>query len=99
MSDLLARRLANRIASVQGRPFDREFLRELDDLMVEPHFEEKEGWQRFVDIDMRVIWYQIDKSVRLAVYLTALKAHYEILAKSVIPSAPPYHGQIAADKP
>ncbi len=93
MSDILARRLTVRAAEVHARTYDRAFVQEMDDLMLAPPFGNGENeWHRFVDPDIQKIWHQLEKAVRLAVYLTALKAHHETTAKSVAPSAPPYHG-------
>lgn len=93
MSDILARRLTARAAEVHARPYDRAFVQEIDDLLLAPPFGSVENdWHRFVDADLQRIWHQLEKSVRLAVYLTALKAHHETTAKSVAPTSPPYHG-------
>lgn len=93
MSEILARRLTARAAEVQARTYDRAFVQEIDDLLMAPPFGNGENeWHRFVDLDLQRIWYQLEKSIRLAVYLTALKAHHETTAKSAAPAAVPYHG-------
>lgn len=92
MSDILARRLADRAAEVLHRSYERLFLEELDELLAAPLFDTTGDWHDFVDPAVQKIWPQLDKAARLAVYLTALQAHRSTTAKSIPPDHPPYHG-------
>ncbi len=96
MNDVLTARITARIASIQNRICDDEFISNLHDLMGKPKFETENEWQRFVDVSLQRVWHRIGMTARLSVYLTALKAYYEISEKSYVPSTPPYHGQIAS---
>lgn len=92
MNEVLARRFTLRAAKIQERTYDRAFIQEIDDLLLFPRFEDKSGWQRYVDDEIKDIWTQLDKAMRLAIYLTATKAHHEASNKPVVPDHPPYHG-------
>ncbi len=77
MSDTLARRFTARAAALQHKAYDRDFIRELDELLSSPNFEERNAerdWRKFVDTELRSIWPHLDKAMRLAIYLTALGA-------------------------
>lgn len=86
MSEVLARRLMLRAAEFANRRYDREFSNELDGMLQFPEFSASEDladWRTFVDQELRTVWSSLDRSTRLAVYLTALRASHEAKKLSI----------------
>ena len=90
---LVAERLFSRAAKMNGCPLDERFEDDLDDLLANPHFEEGESWQQFVDKEIKVLWDHFDRITKLVIYITALKTHHdEVLKLPELPISVPYHG-------
>ncbi len=81
MNDVLARRLISRAAVFLNRKYDREFIQETEQMMLMPKFNAStlNNWEYYVDSDLVTIWNTLDRSVQLAIYLTAIRAVHEII--------------------
>jgi hypothetical protein len=85
MSEILGRRLTLRAAEITGRKYDRAFVNEIEALLANlppaPVTDPKD-WRFYVDQELVTVWPTLDKSHRLAVYITASRAAHETVARS-----------------